>query len=765
MAEKSLLDTIADIVSLADDDHLWSFSTPLLILLSIVPFMNYAIRKHLLNCTRIQSSQHTNETLSTSYEQIISTTLYIQVSPQTIKRLYRTGLIPEQIGLVNTLDASIVLDLFENFYDSPTACTILSYMVRAEKTVYPDQFLKVGAESIAKELDASQQPDLPQCLNYRGLFTEAAEAIHEGHDLIPSVTTALWKSNLSAVKEHLSKDSTIILPHYNKQKNVSYETQALFWAESGLEPSQDTMNVTTFDLLRLYALSGIMIFGALELRQAWKFNDLKPRAYYCLGGFAFWDALFIKDLTKMFMAAFPSTHPFSRFEVKRIIRLSYDEILVTYDYSSFTTSLAELKYFLWYLATVFEDFPVNVLDVHLGLIQIDLGEYLHRYNENVNLNQAFDISRVFKGCDTFHYFQSRNGSLGVGGNIGLSGLVHGISLAGFNDSPDTDSVVGDDALLKTLKSLLELLLVCINKLGIIAKEKMTTIPRTPIDNPIVKQQRAFKYLKRPISVTTDGEVETGVLDFFPNLAACLFPDGDGIHDKPQQSIEMTVRSYVMQVGKYLHQLQTAHFGMDPDSPLVLLILRSVYHKYGLPIEGSIPKQGVYVSWQKDKDGDKEIYISRGLWIPPLDTLEVFTTPWQSILYSRFAGEDVIVPYLMDGDVPLPVDAYPGLEFQTTSAGRFLSLMEDLGHFEVTPAQMIIPFDGFCLGLMESHFLRFGEEKSKLRALYDVTVISTPRYYVDYVRRVYGDPEFPEETWDSRMELESIGVTDIVNTLL
>jgi hypothetical protein len=758
MAERSLLDTISYISSSAGGEQLWSFSTPLLILLSIVPFMNYAMRKHLLNCTRIQSSQLHNDTLRPVYEDIVSNTLYIQVDPKTITWLQRVGIIPSSIGLVNTLDASIVLGLFENFYDSPTACTILSYFVRAERTVYPHEFIQVGVDSIEKELDASQLPDLPQCLTYRGLFTDAAEAIHEGHDLIPSVTTALWKHHLSNIKSHLSKDSTIILPHYNKRKNVSYETQSLFWQESGLIPSQEIRNVTTFDLLRIYAQYGLKILGSLELRQAWRFNDLKPRSYYCLGGDAFWDAIYIKDLTKMFISAFPSTHPFSRFEVKRIVRLSYDEILVTYDYSSFTTSLAELKYFLWYLATAFEDVLVRVLDVHEGIIEIDLGEYLHQYNQNVNLNQAFDISRVFKGCETFHYFQSRNGSLGVGGNIGLSGLVHGIALAGFNDTPDTDSVVGDDALLKTFKHLLEFLLVIINKLGIIAKDKMTTIPRPPIDNPNIKQQRSFKYLKRPISVNSDGEVETGVLDFFPNIAAALYPDGDGIHDAPQQSTEEIVRSYVMQVGKYLHQLHDGHFGSDPDSALVLLLLRSVYLKYGLPIEGSIPQRGVYVSWQEEASGDTETFISKNLWVPPLDTLEVFTTPWQSILFKRYAGEDVVMPYLMDGDLPLPVDAYPGLEFQTTSAGRFLSLMEDLGHFVVTPAQMIIPFDGFCLDLLESHFLQFGKRSS--RALYDVYVESVPSYYVEYVSKVYGDPEFPEELWDARMELESLGLTSL-----
>jgi len=72
--------------------------------------------------------------------------------------------------------------------------------------------------------------------------------------------------------------------------------------------------------------------------------------------------------------------------------------------------------------------------------------------------------------------------------------------------------------------------------------------------------------------------------------------------------------------------------------------------------------------------------------------------------------------------------------------------------------MIIPFDGFYLDLLESQFLQYG--KSSSRALYDVYVESVPSYYVEYVSKVYGDPEFPEELWDARMELESLGLTSL-----
>jgi hypothetical protein len=54
-------------------------------------------------------------------------------------------------------------------------------------------------------------------------------------------------------------------------------------------------------------------------------------------------------------------------------------------------------------------------------------------------------------------------------------------------------------------------------------------------------------------------------------------------------------------------------------------------------------------------------------------------------------------------------------------------------------------------------LRSLELRRGSRALYDVYVESVPSYYAEYVYKVYGDPEFPKELWDARMELESLGL--------
>jgi len=57
-------------------------------------------------------------------------------------------------------------------------------------------------------------------------------------------------------------------------------------------------------------------------------------------------------------------------------------------------------------------------------------------------------------------------------------------------------------------------------------------------------------------------------------------------------------------------------------------------------------------------------------------------------------------------------------------------------------------------------VKHGGDLENLNAMYDVSVLSIPHYYVDYIRRVYGDPEFPEEIWDASMELLSIGIDTV-----
>lgn len=761
MSGQALLDTIAHIIRISGDDPIWASRTALLSLLQTIPHLPYSIRKHLLDCTRIQASQHVNQTLYLSYSTILTSILSIPLPPRLVQDLQIQGVIKSETQsgskiLVTSVFTEHILQLFENFYDSPTACTILSYMVRAERTRYPEQFTSIGNQTLLKEITASQQTNLPQQLNYQALFTEERVPLHIETSLVPLRMAHTWKDHIHRMIEHMTDSKTILLPHYNAEKNVGHETQSMYFESSGRIQRQ--YSVTTLDLLKYYAQTGVAIQGPMELRQAWRFNDLKPRSYYCLGGNSFWASLYIKQFSKELISAFQSTHPFSRYEVRRITRLRSGEILVTYDYSSFTTSLAELKYFMWYIATQFLGVMVQILDVHSGIQTIDFGQYLQDYNETVNHHQLFDISRIVDSPEVYYLHQNRNGSLGTGGNISLSGLNHGISLGGFNDSTDTDSVVGDDALLKILAESLTLLFTIINKLGSINIEKITTIPVPEPQDDKGQVRTSFKYLKRPISVNPYGEIETGTLDFFPNIASCLFPYGDGIHDPPLTSIADTVRACIMQIGKYLTNLLREHISEDPDVELALTMLRSVYHKYNLPTEGAIPTAQAYCSGQMNKEGQSiQVWIEGQLWIPPLDTLEVFHTPWMRILLDRFSGQDVTTPHMVEGEIPLPIDAYPGLETQTTDNGKFSTLLKDFGFIDL---DMVMQRRTFDEAVMEEAIrdmsIGYGL-RGDLRPMYIIKYLEIPSYYREYVLSTYGDTEYPPEYWDTAAELESIGL--------
>jgi len=275
-------------------------------------------------------------------------------------------------------------------------CSVLGFWCRAEIPSRLHEFKSVNEKGILKEIRASQSEDNSQQLNYRPLFDTALhEAVHIGFptrgrlDGVPQEMLSIFRSNLFKLKESLETNTRLVFfPMYNTRKNVSGETMDNYLEAHG-EPRGSRRDVSSATILRHYHKTGVQIPGRLELRVAWRFNELKSRTYYCMGGDAFWDSYFLKDITFMLLGLLPCTHPFSRYEVQRIGRLPDGAVLITYDYESFTTRLAELKYFLWYLASDLEDIEVQVLDVREGVRVLSLGELLHHYNESINRNQEF----------------------------------------------------------------------------------------------------------------------------------------------------------------------------------------------------------------------------------------------------------------------------------------------------------------------------------------------------------------------------------------
>jgi hypothetical protein len=232
MTELTLLATIASSISRCEEDPLWTHKSALFTLLQAIPHLNYAIRKHLLDCTRIQSSQYVNQTLLASLNKLKAQYSSIQVPFNIIGDLQVQGVIPliDRSGrsLVTTfIWVDQLLSLFENFYDSPTACTILSYMVRAEKTNFRSEFLVVGDENLMKEIKTSQEKNIPQQSNYRGFFTHLREPVHMETGLVPLRSIHLWKDHLRTMHEHFEDPKTVLTPHYNGLKNVSSATQML----------------------------------------------------------------------------------------------------------------------------------------------------------------------------------------------------------------------------------------------------------------------------------------------------------------------------------------------------------------------------------------------------------------------------------------------------------------------------------------------------------------------------------------------------------
>jgi len=492
-------------------------------------------------------------------------------------------------------------------------------------------------------------------------------------------------------------------------------------------------DVTTLDLLKLYYHTGLEPEGVIEMRQAWFFNELKPRTYYCLGGKDFFHGMFIQQIANLFVDILPSTNPFSRYTVERIGTLSYDELLITYDYSSFTTSLGELKYFMFWLAESVGDVVIPVLDVFYGVRDIPLRYILHAYNDAVNRHQAFSVERFQQAEESFLLRQGRSGSLGVKGNIVFSTTLHGLSLADITGTPDDDCCVGDDALAKMRSWFITIFIACVNNLGDINPEKFTTIrrPYGPEHSHLIEQ---YKFLKRPLTVTYAGIPSLGRLEFFPSVADALFPKGDGFHTTvPGLSDYNTAKTFAMQVGRYYrihcnYDEATIIF-RDEDLELILTAFKAAYVKYGLPIEGGIPGDFVVRVGAIGRDSD--------FFCPAVDSTECFVTPWMEILLNRFYGRRVSLPVTLGGTVVPPPEACVGQRFRATTDVTVLKLGVDLGFLEKTVETKWEFFDQSVSARVWDRFVSGKKDEEPLYASF-VVVAPLPRWWADVVLLYYPD---------------------------
>lgn len=712
------------------DDPPHAYVSPLLTLITWMFYLPIETRKFIIDCCRVQQPILLNMSLSRYYYSHQGDHFFNHDKPDTIS-------------------FAVLCQYIDTVICFPLLASMLSYFARAESFFDKEQANKEKKASIIKEMTAAFTFQGPLAkLNYSCLYVKGAKEPVHPNGAIPSTSAFLWHRGISRIKAHYSKDSTSpLFPYRNDTKNVGYQTQQDYYHCCGEE--YGPKDVTTLDLLKLYARTGIRIQGPLEVRQWWKYNDLRPRTYYALGGSAYWQALYIKEIANEVAKIFPSTHPYSRFDVTRSGNISPNEILVTYDYSSFTTSLGELKHFLFWLGTSLMDCSAYVVDVRSGLISLDLGSMILDYNDSINVLQEVDLQRILPQTnENTVCHQTNSGSLGTQGNIVFSMCNHGISLGGITDNPLHDSCVGDDALAKILKTSLEMMMLCVNNLGVVAPEKFSTIPRPPLDYPTDSTYHAFKYLKRPLYVSFDGEIHAGVLDFFPSFAEALFPEGDGVHvGRPDKSRMDRARTFVMQWGKFLiaiSKIPDATYLFDEY--LVLSTAQLVYDEFGLAFSGQIPGDTMV--------GDRGLE-ALDLWVPPCDNESVFVEDWIGTLCWKFRGRITQFQSSVAGRVSAPTATVKGDQFQVTM-NPMISLMRDMDWLEVSP----VMYQEVIGDVTEERLRRkIFSENCEMELLYDVVVLHVPDWYTD-LASYYHEAHIPVDSNEEESEVTSVFGTSL-----
>jgi hypothetical protein len=446
-------------------------------------------------------------------------------------------------------------------------------------------------------------------------------------------------------------------------------------------PSDDINNLRTVDLEIFNFRTGLQIGGDCEMRVAWTFNILDPRAYYCIGGDQYWSSRYMKRISMIFMNSNPLTHVVRR---RTPFDFTYASLpsnwyMTLWDLSNFTSTLSELRYFLWYAARYLEDFPqtsmdkIVTFDYHHGLVELSISELLDQYNSHANMFPSFSIYRILDKLmlqdevdEVTSMVAENSGLLGVQGNIGLSTTLHGIVTLGACGDPDCGTCVGDDAYAYTEEPPEESLVPMIQRLGNIQPSKFD------ISEPFEPAYEEFrsKFLKRPLHRDYDG-LHHEFAFTFPILAYAFdaVPPERTIHG--DLSLSDRAHKFITQTGAFLWELHDhSEYATDETVDIALKILRSAYQALSLPFAGALPGT-VHL-----RDGT-QIHMT----VPPVLVTNLFDprlSDWAEYVWDSNLAPFITIPMTTESPFVLPRGAEG--EVLLTMNG-FIGVLEDIGYLK------------------------------------------------------------------------------------
>jgi hypothetical protein len=404
------------------------------------------------------------------------------------------------------------------------------------------------------------------------------------------------------------------------------------------------------------------------------YNVLKPRVYYAQGGEAYFESRYISPILDTLQRSFRSTDPRRRYSFADFGQVATpEELFIIYDYSSFTTLLADFKSFMLELGIFCCGTPVRVFDTYRGVVEEDLGHLLLAYNATCNTDPEFSIHRI-EGIASDHpqalVHHRVAGMLGIYGNIVGCTILHGLSTISIVGSELHANTIGDDAGIKIIVDDVskEEAIQCIQVIGNVATEKFEI---WDCDEKDQEQSIKWHYVKRPITVSDKIIVQQWMPDF-PILARILNIQ-DGQHTVRPEDFITRRRLCIKQTCRLFDSMfRNIEFVSEQDIDTVLSVMKIVYTKMHLPHKGSFPM----ASRSSKNLSETRIYPDSVLCTPALRS-ESVRDGWFFTL--RQSWDETLFINLADtmGADQVPLELHAGDTFRTQGS-QALGLLEKIG---------------------------------------------------------------------------------------
>jgi len=464
----------------------------------LIPYMSMSTRKALLTVCRCQVVPIKGSKMWKRMNEDLSRAIY---DPDSRSHFYLKDLLPD-------LATEIQSPIFSGF---------ISMLLR-NLPFDPQDVMETFETTRAKEMAAALETYHPQQFFWSNILshhprTSNDKAIAPGYPITDEVY-----SRVSSAFRHSKSvlQSSWFFPDYSNKTIGRRATRNLSLICD--HNDEYTYDNSTLGLEQLYCHRFCKVEGPTECRWAWKYNDLKPRVYYARGPDQYYASRYIQQVFNILIDSLPNTNRFTRFH-HNLLRFSSDDTLFIYDYSSFTSTLHEIRNFTTQLARYFSDTHITIVDTHKGPMTVNLGDMLTEFNEACNLDPVFDTGILNWERVYSEELQRHNcGMLGVPGNISSCTLLHGIHLAVLLGS-FACKVVGDDALgAGDIPEDVTDFVAQLSNIGDISISKTEWWrPDRELDGDILQ---TWHYTKRPIN-RLDTRVNVGWQAVFPSIAVMM----------------------------------------------------------------------------------------------------------------------------------------------------------------------------------------------------------------------------------------------------